>query len=280
MRPFNGIETGNPRDRPGWPHRCRFRYTARRMDPLNPSVTFTLTREEYLTYVRDCMRNGWAFSGFVVRSRRQLRNTLLIAVAACLLALGLYGVSRAYSPRPSSVPLIFGIMSGAWAVILLRRWQQGTSHQLTIAFERLIDSGEIRVSKGEQSVTLLPEGVLARDPTTTLLIQWLFGIERVVQSDTSLLLFTAPSEAFVVPNRAFPDAASCAAFAARAMELFEARGRTGKLRLIDFLEGRDAPCPRCNYNLRDAQSDRCPECGEPVTVEAIVRAAALRKPDG
>lgn len=29
-----------------------------------------------------------------------------------------------------------------------------------------------------------------------------------------------------------------------------------------FVEGRDVPCPSCNYNLRNTTSDRCPECGE------------------
>lgn len=29
-----------------------------------------------------------------------------------------------------------------------------------------------------------------------------------------------------------------------------------------FLAGRDAPCPQCQYNLRDLDGSRCPECGE------------------
>jgi hypothetical protein len=28
-----------------------------------------------------------------------------------------------------------------------------------------------------------------------------------------------------------------------------------------YLAGRDAPCPNCEYNLRDLAGDRCPECG-------------------
>lgn len=31
--------------------------------------------------------------------------------------------------------------------------------------------------------------------------------------------------------------------------------------LIAFLRDRDVYCPLCSYNLRDLQSDRCPECG-------------------
>jgi hypothetical protein len=32
--------------------------------------------------------------------------------------------------------------------------------------------------------------------------------------------------------------------------------------LTTFLEGRDAACPGCGYNLRDLQGTRCPECGD------------------
>ncbi len=32
--------------------------------------------------------------------------------------------------------------------------------------------------------------------------------------------------------------------------------------LNTFLSERDCPCPFCDYNLRDLQTDRCPECGE------------------
>ena len=30
--------------------------------------------------------------------------------------------------------------------------------------------------------------------------------------------------------------------------------------LAVYLAGRDVPCPRCGYNLRDLPGDRCPEC--------------------
>ena len=29
-----------------------------------------------------------------------------------------------------------------------------------------------------------------------------------------------------------------------------------------FLDGRDAACPGCGYNLRNLQGSRCPECGD------------------
>jgi hypothetical protein len=33
-----------------------------------------------------------------------------------------------------------------------------------------------------------------------------------------------------------------------------------------FLAGRDVPCPRCEYNLRDLAGDRCPECGDVLVI--------------
>jgi hypothetical protein len=38
--------------------------------------------------------------------------------------------------------------------------------------------------------------------------------------------------------------------------------------LCTFLNGRDVPCPNCNYNLRDLQGPLCPECGEKIVLRA------------
>lgn len=37
--------------------------------------------------------------------------------------------------------------------------------------------------------------------------------------------------------------------------------------LIAFLWNRSAPCPRCNYDLRNIRSAQCPECGEPLVLK-------------
>lgn len=46
--------------------------------------------------------------------------------------------------------------------------------------------------------------------------------------------------------------------------------------LQSFLEGRDVDCPGCGYNLRDLQTDRCPECGE----ELLLRVGLLEPRQG
>jgi hypothetical protein len=38
-------------------------------------------------------------------------------------------------------------------------------------------------------------------------------------------------------------------------------GRDDAAILREFLRDADVPCPLCAYNLRNLQSDRCPECG-------------------
>ncbi len=43
--------------------------------------------------------------------------------------------------------------------------------------------------------------------------------------------------------------------------------------LLEFLRGRDAPCPLCGYNLRDLSASTCPECREPLAL-----AVGFRKP--
>src|SRR5687768_6030087 len=36
--------------------------------------------------------------------------------------------------------------------------------------------------------------------------------------------------------------------------------------LVEFLSSRDVECPRCGYNLRTLQGDRCTECGLRMTL--------------
>src|SRR5438874_1764600 len=37
--------------------------------------------------------------------------------------------------------------------------------------------------------------------------------------------------------------------------------------LREYLAGRDTHCPLCGYNLRDLVGNRCPECGERITLQ-------------
>jgi hypothetical protein len=37
--------------------------------------------------------------------------------------------------------------------------------------------------------------------------------------------------------------------------------------VVAYLRGRSAPCPRCGYDLRDIQTARCPECGDPLVLK-------------
>ncbi len=45
-------------------------------------------------------------------------------------------------------------------------------------------------------------------------------------------------------------------------------------RLLEFVQARDVPCPRCGYNLRDLAEAKCPECAE--RLELRVGAATPR----
>src|SRR5262245_36038274 len=37
--------------------------------------------------------------------------------------------------------------------------------------------------------------------------------------------------------------------------------------VVALLSGRSAPCPRCGYDLRDAPTAKCPECGETLVLK-------------
>jgi hypothetical protein len=48
--------------------------------------------------------------------------------------------------------------------------------------------------------------------------------------------------------------------------------RPGEPQVLEaFLAGQDALCPRCGYNLRGAQADKCPECGERLELGLVKR---------
>ncbi len=42
--------------------------------------------------------------------------------------------------------------------------------------------------------------------------------------------------------------------------MHETAGQRDVARLLEFLRGRDVPCPLCRYNLRDLTRPQCPEC--------------------
>lgn len=44
-------------------------------------------------------------------------------------------------------------------------------------------------------------------------------------------------------------------------------GRPNEELLVEYLEGNDAPCPICGYNLRQLTTTTCPECGRPFILE-------------
>src|ERR1700722_15423623 len=46
--------------------------------------------------------------------------------------------------------------------------------------------------------------------------------------------------------------------------------------LLNFLAGRDVPCPQCEYNLRDLKVRRCPECGEDLVLRVNLAEPKLR----
>ncbi len=61
-------------------------------------------------------------------------------------------------------------------------------------------------------------------------------------------------------DRAATDAEHCATGCE------DATTNDGRL-LLEFLQGRDMPCPACGYNLRDLPSPVCPECREALRLQ-------------
>ena len=60
-------------------------------------------------------------------------------------------------------------------------------------------------------------------------------------------------------------------------ETAPASADAAELMLIQFLSERDASCPLCQYNLRNLQNPRCPECGMRLSL-SVATAEPLMKP--
>ncbi len=45
--------------------------------------------------------------------------------------------------------------------------------------------------------------------------------------------------------------------------------------LLEYLRGRNVPCPRCGYDLRDLAQPRCPECREDLALSVGYRKPAF-----
>ena len=47
--------------------------------------------------------------------------------------------------------------------------------------------------------------------------------------------------------------------------------------LLNYLQDRDVPCPTCAYNLRDLQTNHCPECGHSLEVTIRVNDGSMTR---
>lgn len=47
----------------------------------------------------------------------------------------------------------------------------------------------------------------------------------------------------------------------------EGLAREAGTEVIEFVRGRNVPCPRCGYELRGLEKPRCPECGEELVLK-------------
>jgi hypothetical protein len=119
-------------------------------------------------------------------------------------------VWNASSITLSLLPILF--MAALFGLALspgVRRWQTKR------ALKRLLSEGKSKRLVGARRLTLTSTGVTHRTAVTEAETKW-SAVEKLVETDQHLFIYTSPVEAFIVPRRAFVDEAQYQEFAGTA----------------------------------------------------------------
>lgn len=113
-------------------------------------------------------------------------------------------------------------------------------------------------------------GVTIAAPSRTLTLGW----ETVGMRETPgyILIAHGGSDGTFVPKHAFASADDAREFVAAAQQFWSQGQRPHAERVRAYLHDRDVTCPKCGYNLRGVQGEKCPECGGSLDLAALISA--------
>src|SRR5258708_3287009 len=123
-----------------------------------------------------------------------------------------------YSSRNDlSALVIFGVCGLLYLVAFPYFWRW-TLRKRT---RKLLAEGPVGEPNDHCSLRIDQDGLHATSRKGTASLNW-SAVERIADSETDLYIYVGPTNAFVIPRRAFANPDDCALFASRARELREA----------------------------------------------------------
>lgn len=241
-------------------------------------ISYELVREDWIEAYRVAAdrREPEVAEAHRKARRAQLRHWLIFG--PCIVAL----VSMIIGSRASTRGMYLeGALAGAAVVILMMLPTLTATTRRYVAKYRqsvleLANTDELGDLVGPQRLRAGPEGIVRATAIQEVRLAWA-AFETLDASENLLILNGPYTAAVVIPRRAFPTPQAADAAAAALRRWLDAGRAPPAARIAAYLADRDLPCPTCTYNLRGISSDRCPECGAHLTIEALQSHAASQR---
>jgi hypothetical protein len=180
-------------------------------------IAFTLTAEDLVAfqlhhYAQDARARGWK------RFLTLYWGAVVFFGLSCIVQVGklLAGIDAW-----ADLLVTFGIV----ATLLTLRWWLWNPGALRRATRKQIDAADPKSrSYYEQQVRLTAEGIVLATPLATTLTDWA-AVEKIDLADRHAFIYIAPTEAYVIPERAFRNEGEFHAFVDQARAFHEAAPR-------------------------------------------------------
>lgn len=242
---------------------------------MDRTITWTISREEERSEIGDdLVRLVMADQG--KKSIRDTRRRAIrrewfmpliwgLAAIGAAWAIGLVAEVRTGVPRQlvwSAVLFIgaWGAAYGVWFHFRSQRfygefWEQ-TRHHATLWSSKLQIGSELVVGS---------DRICVRERDLKVCVAWTW-LRRVVVDKGGILVLGESGMTIFMASRCLQGGATHAQAVETINAYYEASGRSDVARITECLRGRDFKCENCKYNLRNASSAFCPECGFRINV--------------
>jgi hypothetical protein len=176
-------------------------------------------------------------------------------------------------------PMTSAVIVAMWSLCFWPWWHahkalRTSSHKALMA--HMTGDGRDRYMLGLHRYHIGPGGIDAKFPHHDIMQRW-SGIGRIVESPTQIILLRLNSQAFTLPRRIFASQQQIQEFLTATRTWLDQANAGDKAAIRDGLRGRDGACPACGYNLRDAACTQCPECGQAISMDTVVKGKGTSK---